>query len=363
MATALRKPSPSVPPAAEKRSSLSVWERITKVFDAIYRFLASLKLAVISLSTLAGVLAYATFFESWHGGSAAREWIYRSPGFAILLAFLGANILCAALIRYPWKRRQIGFLVTHVGLLTVLAGSWISLQSADEGQVGMLEGQTMTQLVRRDDAIMRVRKLDPHTGEPVRDFGEFELPFQPGHFQWGADHPRPHGIVGSLFHGLTGGAFEDRNPTELLTRPKDPFQLKIKQFLPASVPAVVHEADPSGSPMLKIRPQIKGRACPRWSTSSTTRNAGWAPIPDSGAPREPRCPRGSSSCSATSRTWLLTSSTRPSLPARKAAVRIHYKDRTGKDRSFDSAARRAGRQIDDASRERHPCDLRQGRDP
>ncbi len=30
-----------------------------------------------------------------------RSDIYRSPGFAILLAFLGMNILCAALIRYP----------------------------------------------------------------------------------------------------------------------------------------------------------------------------------------------------------------------------------------------------------------------
>src|SRR6185312_10629352 len=116
MATALRKPSPAVPPASAESANLTGWGRLLKVFDAIYRFLASLKLAVISLSTLAAVLAYATFFESWYGASAAQEWIYRSPGFAILLAFLGANILCAALIRYPWKKRQTGFVVTHVGL-------------------------------------------------------------------------------------------------------------------------------------------------------------------------------------------------------------------------------------------------------
>ena len=57
------------------------------------------------------------FFESKYGGGAAQEWIYRSPGFAILLAFLGMNILCAALIRFPWKKRQTGFVVTHAGLL------------------------------------------------------------------------------------------------------------------------------------------------------------------------------------------------------------------------------------------------------
>ena len=45
----------------------------------------------------------------------------RSP---ILLAFLGDNILCAALIRYPWKKRQTGFVITHAGLLILLAGSY-----------------------------------------------------------------------------------------------------------------------------------------------------------------------------------------------------------------------------------------------
>ena len=88
------------------------------------------------------------FFESRYGGGAAQEWIYRSPGFAILLAFLGMNILCAALIRYPWKKRQTGFVVTHAGLLILLAGSFYSVRTADEGQVGMLEGDVKSELVR-----------------------------------------------------------------------------------------------------------------------------------------------------------------------------------------------------------------------
>ena len=66
-----------------------MFDRFARMIDAIYRFLASLKLAVFSISTLAATLAYATFFESWYGAGAAQEYIYRSPGFAILLAFLG----------------------------------------------------------------------------------------------------------------------------------------------------------------------------------------------------------------------------------------------------------------------------------
>src|SRR3954469_24606906 len=134
MATATKKPS-SPPPSnssaqGKEPSPSGTPGRVLRSIDAIYRFLASLKLAVFSLSTLAAVLAYATFFESWYGAAASQEWIYRSRGFALLLAFLGANILCAALIRFPWTKRQTGFVITHAGLLTLLAGSFWSLRTA-----------------------------------------------------------------------------------------------------------------------------------------------------------------------------------------------------------------------------------------
>jgi hypothetical protein len=94
------------------------------IFDAIFRFLGSLKLAIFSLTTVAAVLAVGTYVESRYGTTAVQQWVYRSWWFAIVLAFLGANILCAALIRYPWTKRQTGFVITHAGLLTVLAGSF-----------------------------------------------------------------------------------------------------------------------------------------------------------------------------------------------------------------------------------------------
>src|SRR4051812_49882552 len=134
MATATKKPSSPFPSNPRTQgtdpSPSSAPGRVLRGIDAIYRFLASLKLAVISLATLAAVLAYATFFESWYGMAAVQEWIYRGKGFAVLLAFLGANILCAALIRFPWKKRQTGVVITHAGLLILLAGSWDDVQTA-----------------------------------------------------------------------------------------------------------------------------------------------------------------------------------------------------------------------------------------
>src|SRR4051812_9895565 len=220
MATATRKHSSSSPsPRAEGQepATRTIPGRFLLGCDAIYRFLASLKLAVFSLSTLAAVLAYATFFESWYGAAAVQEWVYRSTGFALLLGFLGANILCAALIRFPWKKRQTGFVITHAGLLVLLAGSWYSLQHADEGQLGMLEGDVSGQMVRIDDPVIRVRKLDEHTRQPV---SETTIPFQPGFFAWGQGTPKPRWLATRLFHKATLGLFDSpkrEDHSEVLT--------------------------------------------------------------------------------------------------------------------------------------------------
>jgi len=259
MATATKKsPSPSSHPSSTQGPrTASVLDRIVQACEAIYRFLASLKLAVISLATLAATLAYATFFESWYGGSAAQEWIYRTRGFALLLAFLGINILCAALIRFPWKRRQIGFLITHAGLLVLLAGSYWSIKTADEGQVGMVEGDVKHQMVRLDHPKLRIFPIDPDTKKPSAD--GYELDFRPGNFAWGPGNPIPKTIFGRI-----GDVFSaPKDPKVELTNPDDPFKLVVKSHLPASMLTLAHEPDPRGVPMARIHPRIKAPGMPR----------------------------------------------------------------------------------------------------
>lgn len=260
MATATKKPAEALPPPEGRPGpDTSAGSSLVRLVNAIYRFLASLKLAVLSLSSLAAVLAYATFFEKWYGAAAVQEWIYQSKGFSILLAFLGANILCAALIRYPWKKRQTGFVVTHAGLLVLLAGSWYSVMTSDEGQVAALEGEVKDELVRNDFPVVRVKQVDPH--DPTQTLREWELPFRPGAFAWGPGRPRPGSVVSSILAPLRGG--DDRNPRAVLTTPKDAFQFVVKSHIPASAPAVLHVADPSGMPMVKLRPTFKAPGMPK----------------------------------------------------------------------------------------------------
>ena len=256
MATALKKgPANSSKATDAPAGFAAVLAFLYASVDRTYRFLASLKLAVITLSSLAAVLAYATFFNAAYGTAAVDEWIYKSKEFAVLLAFLGANILCAALIRFPWKKRQTGFVITHAGLLVLLAGSWYGLMTQDEGVVAAMEGEVKDELVRRNYPVLRVRQVDPHNPDvPTR---EWEFPFQPGAFGWGPGNPRPRSVLANL-NPLNLFDHEDRNrPREVLTKPNDPFQIVRKSHMPSSMPADQHIPDSSGVPMAKFRVYAK----------------------------------------------------------------------------------------------------------
>jgi hypothetical protein len=72
---------------------------------------------------------------------------------------------------------------------------FVSKRTADEGQVGMLEGDVKSELVRIEDPLFRIQEVDPHTREVGR---EYVLPFHPGAFAWGPGNPRNPGLFGRL---------------------------------------------------------------------------------------------------------------------------------------------------------------------
>ena len=275
MATATKKAPVPVPGRSPKAAAppTSFLDRPLRGIDAVYRFLASLKLAVFSLSSLAASLAFATWFESSYGTTAAQDYVYKSTWFAVLLAFLAINILCAALIRFPWKKRQTGFVITHAGLLVLILGSYWSMRTADEGTVGMLEGETRSEMVRRNDPVIRVRELDPHTQEPGRSY---ELHFKPGPFPWGDGQAHLHNLFDLALSTLSGGRMPMPSHTgETLSQPGDPFTLVVKKHIPASAPAVLHQADPGGEPMARIHLQFKAPGMPQAREALASEDEQW----------------------------------------------------------------------------------------
>src|SRR5208283_3428708 len=108
----------------------------------VFRSLASLKLAVTLIALLAAILAAATFVEADKGRDYARWYFYTQTWFVALLGLLGVNILSAALIRFPWKLRQFGFVVTHTGLLVLLSGSILTFKYGIDAVISLEEGET-----------------------------------------------------------------------------------------------------------------------------------------------------------------------------------------------------------------------------
>ena len=152
------------------------------------RRLGSLTMALTLLPTLALVLFLGTLVESWHGQQMAQQLVYGAWWFFGLLALLFVNILFAALKKWPWKRHQMGFLITHLGLLTVVTGGCLSTVAGSTGLMFLVDSSDSSAqqqglhstnlMIDRGAQVIRVRR-------PARSAGD-ELTFgiDPGPMAW-----------------------------------------------------------------------------------------------------------------------------------------------------------------------------------
>jgi hypothetical protein len=132
----------------------------------LFEALASLRLAVTVMVSLALTCLTATLYESTHGTAAAQREFYRTWWFALILALLGANIFCAMMKRYPWKKHHVGFVMAHIGILTLLAGSLVSLHFGMDGNMALFEGETSDRVSLLEKAL-HVSLPGGHASFPV----------------------------------------------------------------------------------------------------------------------------------------------------------------------------------------------------
>ena len=123
----------------------------------VFRFLSSVKLAVVLLIILIVAAAVGTVCESKFNAKVARAYIYEAPWFNAWLLLLAVNVGAAALSRYPWKKRHTGFLITHAGIITLLAGAMIGRGFGKEGTMTLFMGDEPTNRLIIDQKEVRVR--------------------------------------------------------------------------------------------------------------------------------------------------------------------------------------------------------------
>ncbi|MEA2542192.1 MAG: hypothetical protein QOH35_3558 [Acidobacteriaceae bacterium] len=74
-------------------------------------------LTMLIIAAIAG-----TLYESSFDAKVARGYLYGAPWFNLWLVLLGANLACSALSRWPWRKHHVAFLITDLGIITLLMG-------------------------------------------------------------------------------------------------------------------------------------------------------------------------------------------------------------------------------------------------
>jgi len=132
----------------------------------ILKGLGSLKLAVALLTMVAAVLTVATFYEARTSTQAVTTQVYRSWWFNVLLGALALNLAAAAAVRWPWTRRQIGFVVTHAGLILILGGCGAAFHFGAEGMMALRVGEPPRNMVQRENWALIV--VTPDSPQPIK---------------------------------------------------------------------------------------------------------------------------------------------------------------------------------------------------
>lgn len=146
----------------------------------LYHFLGSVIFAVILIFLAAFMVAAGTFLEAKTGShQQAADWIYKTIYFKILLVGFFVNILVSALRRWPFQIKHIPFLMTHLGLLMIITGTFIKTSWGLQGHLQLIEGSSAHLVDVADAMAVSISKRDGGKASfPLEKnfFGRFQLP-------------------------------------------------------------------------------------------------------------------------------------------------------------------------------------------
>jgi hypothetical protein len=165
---------------------------LVSVIHAALKVVGSLFLTVAILAILIVILLWGMSVESNFGATAAKFGIYGSWWFNALGCLLGLNSAVALILRWPWRLRQMGFIIPHIGLIVLLVGCFLSRQFGVEAALSVFEGESSdlaykgtsqhVELGGQQHFNLRIVATDGTTsdkpGKPI------VLRFTPGPFNW-----------------------------------------------------------------------------------------------------------------------------------------------------------------------------------
>lgn len=141
--------------AAERKRMVEV-RVASSIGWRIIHWLGSLRLALLLLATIAIACAAATIAESEFSTKIAQVYIYKAPWFLVWLGVLCVNLFAVTLTRWPWERKHTGFIVTHYGIILLLAGAMVGLHTGFEGNVTLHKNKPPERKITVNRSIIQV---------------------------------------------------------------------------------------------------------------------------------------------------------------------------------------------------------------
>jgi hypothetical protein len=200
-------------PTASRRALIAERQRRSLTWRVIH-LLGSLKLALLLLATIAIACAIATFTESSFDSKIARAYIYKAPWFLVWLGVLCVNLFAVTLTRWPWQRKHLGFIVTHYGIIALLAGAVIGSRFGFEGNVVLHTDSPPLDRITTSRTALQIQ--NPTTGEvTLRSFdAELARPSD--------RHPVTIAIPGSSLQIVADDRSENLAPSERIAPSQAP---------------------------------------------------------------------------------------------------------------------------------------------
>lgn len=110
--------------------------------EKLFRFLCSLKLAVIIIVAIGAISAWGTIVESRYDMITAQKLVYHSSYMYFTMFMLCVNLIAVAVDRLPWKKRHTAFVLAHAGIVILILGSYITRKIGIDGSISLNIGET-----------------------------------------------------------------------------------------------------------------------------------------------------------------------------------------------------------------------------
>lgn len=151
-------PAPPAPPPVAPPVVAPLPPALRALWRGVFRFFSSVKLAILLLAVLIVASVAGTLYETSFDAKIAKAYIYDASWFNAWLLILGLNLLFAALSRWPWKRHHTGFLITHLGIITLLIGSYIGKSWGIEGTMTIFKGRPPNNQLVIDQKVLHLQQ-------------------------------------------------------------------------------------------------------------------------------------------------------------------------------------------------------------